>query len=1486
MKSHDHPTIPSAGAGFRHWCGSVFRTSLAALAAAVTVSTASADYLVDFEAVSKAAYASGTVKLNGLDWNMTEALIGGSDVGDFKNGSKSARLRGYGTSAMTMTEDKANGLGTLSFEYRRFSSEAQVAWVAQYSTTAGASWTQIGAPFTAAATVATFSETVNVEGSVRIRILPQTLTGSSNRRMNIDDILLTDFGAPVLDEEPPVIVTTSPADESSDVSIDTTLAITFDETVVAAAGNIELYETGNPTPVASLPTSSASVAGPVATFTLPAALEHSTDYHVLLDTTSFEDTSGNALVSGITDPTVWNFTTADAPPPVGTALATWDFTGATGDQESQPVSVTVSGITAADVTRGEGITASAAGGSISSKGWSTGALDSDDYYEFAVTINAATTSSLNTIAFAERRSGTGIREFALRSSLDEFATNIATVNVPDDDATRDQSISLPGSFSGLSGTTVTFRLYGYSAEAGTGTWRIANHTDFSGLVVTGFSGPSDPNAPPALTAFSPTGSGQPTAPTLSLTFSKDVTAGSGAVVIHNASDDSVVQTLPASSATINGSTATFDVTGLSAATSYYVLVGADAFEDNLNQFYAGLQDTAAWTFATVDPAPVVIALLPADEDSEVAGENLLFAIQYDRDVVAGAGIIQVVDAFDPLTVVATFDVADSAEVLVSGNLLSTVVPVDLPGGFTYDVLVPAGAVLSDDVAAAPSVEISGFEWIFTTVLPDETPPGVEALSPPNGVGGAPISGTLQVTFDEEVELAAGPWSIEVEDLTNGATGFIFTEADITNVAATANLLTITPPAPFTELTDYRVTLTAGVVKDLAGNTSAAIGGVGEWEFTTAGPFVAGNVVISQVYGGGGNDGATLTHDFVELHNLSEETVFVTGWSVQYASAAGSTWSVTPLTGSIPPGGYYLVQQAAGKGGTVALPTPDAIGSAAMGAGSGKVALVGNSTALAVSDPLSDPLLQISDFVGYGTASAFEGTGAAPVISATLAALRKVNGSVDTDDNAADFVTGDPTPRNKDSSPFFPTVDGSGIASAVNAGAAAGTLSNLPLFISAGSGQTLAVTVTGTADETVTDVVVELPTDFGAPLIGNVSLSGPAAATAMAMVSGQSIIVSDAAVTTSDSLTVTVSGLTAPDASIDPADSGVRSIGVLTAATGGTPASIVAPPAVTSVVPVATVSTLRALPTDGIKTYLVVPEVVVTYATPTLRNQHWVQDSTAGIVIDDPAFVLTPFAAGSGVTGLVGKLVLFNGLLELTPSVNAGQLTSTGNTPAPLVVSLEDLIADPIAYQARLVRVNGVILTTPSGTYGEGIEHPIALAANEEITFNLRTFFDTGYEDSPLETEEFDLVGLIQTRNVTLDSFISPRSPADFIIGGPEPTPAYSDWAADFAGNQAANLDFDGDGVPNGVEYFFGVTTAGFTPTPGIENGSITFPRDSSLTDVSFVVQTSGDLEAWEDVPVENLNLTDPNFIKYVLPAPAVPPAPFFVRIKVTVAAAN
>ncbi|MYW12255.1 hypothetical protein GT034_28495, partial [Streptomyces sp. SID2563] len=96
-------------------------------------------------------------------------------------------------------------------------------------------------------------------------------------------------------------------------------------------------------------------------------------------------------------------------------------------------------------------------------------------------------------------------------------------------------------------------------------------------------------------------------------------------------------------------------------------------------------------------------------------------------------------------------------------------------------------------------------------------------------------------------------------------------------------------------------------------------------------------VISEVYGGGGNSGATLTRDFIELANAGSAAYGLDGLSVQYlpgAPSAGSLWQVSALTGSVAPGGRYLVAEAAGTGGTVALPTPDATGTVAMSATAG------------------------------------------------------------------------------------------------------------------------------------------------------------------------------------------------------------------------------------------------------------------------------------------------------------------------------------------------------------------------------------------------------------------------------------------------------------------------------------------------------------------------------------------------------------------------
>ena len=176
------------------------------------------------------------------------------------------------------------------------------------------------------------------------------------------------------------------------------------------------------------------------------------------------------------------------------------------------------------------------------------------------------------------------------------------------------------------------------------------------------------------------------------------------------------------------------------------------------------------------------------------------------------------------------------------------------------------------------------------------------------------------------------------------------------------------------------------------------------------PDSSAKVLISQIFGGGGNSAAPFRNDFIEIFNNGDSPVNLSGWSVQYASATASSWSVTPLTSVVlMPGQYYLIQESSGGSSGVPLPAPDATGAIAMAAGSGKVALVKNSTTLTGACPNDS---NIVDFVGYGnTANCFRGAGPAAGASNTNALLRGENGCRNLQNNATDFATGTPNPRN-------------------------------------------------------------------------------------------------------------------------------------------------------------------------------------------------------------------------------------------------------------------------------------------------------------------------------------------------------------------------------------------------------------------------------------------------------------------------------------------
>ena len=403
------------------------------------------------------------------------------------------------------------------------------------------------------------------------------------------------------------------------------------------------------------------------------------------------------------------------------------------------------------------------------------------------------------------------------------------------------------------------------------------------------------------------------------------------------------------------------------------------------------------------------------------------------------------------------------------------------------------------------------------------------------------------------------------------------------------------------------------------------------------------VVISQVYGGGGNSGATYKQDFIELFNRSSEPVNLAGWSVQYASSTGSSWQVTILTDfTLQPGQYYLVQQAQGAGGTVDLPAPDATGTSAMASTNGKVALVNNTTALSGACPAG---AEIIDLVGYGSANCFEGTGAAGVLSNTTAAIRLDMGCIDTNNNLSDFEVEAPAPRNS-SSPVH-------VCSTTPAVA-------MPTFDPAPGvySSPVNVAISTTTEDAVIYYTLDGsdPTEESTLYTAPVNLSTPSTLKARGYKEG-----------------------------LEPSfiASGVYSF----------PATV------------STIAELKQLPT-GTTPYILSGEVVLTYQQ-TFRNQKFIEDETGGILIDDnTGLITTTYNLYDGITGIEGTLSVYGNMFQFTPLSDPGPASSVNNVIVPPVITLTEFVNNFESYESRLVTIQNVEFVNPSGAFANGQTYSI------------------------------------------------------------------------------------------------------------------------------------------------------------------------------------
>jgi len=532
---------------------------------------------------------------------------------------------------------------------------------------------------------------------------------------------------------------------------------------------------------------------------------------------------------------------------------------------------------------------------------------------------------------------------------------------------------------------------------------------------------------------------------------------------------------------------------------------------------------------------------------------------------------------------------------------------------------------------------------------------------------------------------------------------------------------------------------------------------------------ANHVVISEVYGGGGNSGSTYKNDFVELYNPTSSSVDLSGWSVQYGSAAGtSSWQVTNLTGSIAAHGFFLVGEAAGTGGSVSLPTPDVPGTLALSSLAGKVALVSSATALSGANPTG---ASIVDKVGYGTtANGYEGTGPAPAPSNSTSIERKANSSststtmgiggadelagngYDSDDNASDFVTRSaPQPQNS-ASPVEPslTVGGNGTGTAIIA----------PSMVNAASTTSFTISIAGDGTNTLDSVIVIVPSGWAwSESAAGISLSGGGVVGGTVAVAGDTIFVGKGVITQTDSCKITISSVAVPGTSITSA------FIVETGLNGDTPVKIASLVAVT-VIKIVHIADLHINDSQGVPAapYQIGATVtvsgIITGDFSATQTNIFVQDATGGVCVYRP-YRSYNYQVGDSVT-VTGTITQFRGLLEISPDSTKYILTSSGNQlPEPFVVTAHDVneTFDTDIYtepnEGRLVRVNNVTYSAANGTITDATGTAAAFLPNTWTP----------------PTGTFDLIGILKqykpgtpvSAPFTANYEVDPRTSADILL---------------------------------------------------------------------------------------------------------------------------
>ncbi|PKP38338.1 MAG: hypothetical protein CVT98_05165 [Bacteroidetes bacterium HGW-Bacteroidetes-15] len=190
---------------------------------------ASAQLFENIEQGTKSSYAPASVSLETGSWYFNDALVG-TLANDKKNGYKSARFQNSGY--IEMSFDYPNGMLEVSFYAANYGTTAGGSLQVSYSTNGGTSWDALGTQITLTGTLTQYTLSAGIQGNVRIRF-----TKTSGDRINVDDVLITDFIE--TNEEPTLAI------QINDVPYENGATFDFGTNTGSGSASLKLRNTGD-----------------------------------------------------------------------------------------------------------------------------------------------------------------------------------------------------------------------------------------------------------------------------------------------------------------------------------------------------------------------------------------------------------------------------------------------------------------------------------------------------------------------------------------------------------------------------------------------------------------------------------------------------------------------------------------------------------------------------------------------------------------------------------------------------------------------------------------------------------------------------------------------------------------------------------------------------------------------------------------------------------------------------------------------------------------------------------------------------------------------------------------------------------------------------------------------------------------------------------------------------------------------------------------